>query len=53
MFGNAIYASAFVAYAGPMDQKQREKICVEWRSRLNSAGIEFIEKLNFHLTVNS
>ena len=46
LFGNAIFASAFVAYAGPLDQKQREKICIEWKSCLKSAAIDFNANMN-------
>ncbi len=53
VFGNAIYASAFVAYAGPLDQKQRDKVCTEWKSCLKSAGIEFNENINLSLYLST
>lgn len=43
VWGNAIYASAFVAYAGPLDHEQRKCICTSWCELLNASPIEFDE----------
>lgn len=41
VWGNALFAAAFLAYAGALDSVQRKKICSGWRDILLKEGIPF------------
>ncbi len=46
VWGNSVYASAFVAYAGPLDQQQRKAICEDWTQALEHEGVELDSTLS-------
>ena len=43
--GNAVLAAAFVSYAGPLDEKGRNKVLKVWKEKLSHAGIKCDENL--------
>ena len=46
VWGNAVYAAAFVAYAGVLDHVSRSQICEQWKEVMNGEGIPFDEKMS-------
>lgn len=45
VWGNGVYAAAFVAYAGPLDHRNRSDLILKWKNTLQSEGIPFQDDL--------